>query len=66
MEILSWTVKSCELDWNDKHTLTAFEKMDGETNSKFQQTPWAILLWPFGGVLLSLCSAVREEFYLVT
>lgn len=46
MEILSPTVKSCELDWNDKHTLTACEKMDGETNSKLQQTPWAALLWP--------------------
>lgn len=42
MEILSRTVKSCELDWNDKHTLTAFEKMDGETNSKLQHTPWAV------------------------
>lgn len=45
MEILSRAVKSCELDWNDKHTLTAFEKMDGETSSKLQKAPGSVLPW---------------------
>lgn len=52
MEILSCAVRSCELDQNDKHTLTAFERMDGVTSSELQGL---FFCGAFGGILFSLC-----------